>query len=102
MNFQEAYNQAVEAANQAGDRFLNERPDYRDCCGYASIRFDDKRSKSYKDAKAAGLTFSNTVDFLHKYSGMQELTIKEVCIRAAIAKFQELGYGKMHLWAWMD
>lgn len=82
--------EASAAADAAGDKFLADHPDYRDCCGFAYVNFADKRSAFYKYCKTIDRQpYFVPITYKHRY--LQEMTIKEVCMTAAAKVLNSYG-----------
>lgn len=106
--FIEVIHEATEAAEKAGDKWVTEntRPKYAiqsadirgnkfgpidyilDVCGFAYIKFTDKRSKFYKMARTYENPhqpeFYSSLHIRTKHSIRQELGLAEACMRAAV------------------
>lgn len=105
--FENVMKEAHEAAEAAGDRWVQENTKPRfvvynadldgnqigpssyilDVCGFAYIEFKDKRSKFYKMCKQWEAPDRDWYNYLHirtKHSTRQEMGLAEACMRAAV------------------
>lgn len=111
--------EANEAAQQAAEAWLNaatsKGPSHvvmhgsrvvgslLDLCGGAYIKFRDRRSKVYKEAKAAGFAYYEMVSITYPLRSRQEAGLHEAAIRAALGVLvKHYGEGKFSIHTYID
>lgn len=120
MNPIEIAQEALEAANAAGDAWMAAaKPQFEvrdaftgrsqgtllDLCGNAHVRFTDKRSKNYKAFVKANLvrqTGNGVLELPHKYRMRQEHGLMMACAKAAKAVLEKHGITDVRIWDYID
>jgi hypothetical protein len=117
MNPIEIAQEALEAANAAGDAWMSKAtPAYvvtdgrgtsygtlLDLCGNAHLQFKDRRSKNYKSFVKAGLVRGNSViEIYHRYKHRQEHGLQVACAEAAKKVFEKHGITDVRIWSYID
>ena len=104
--YQHALAVALTAANEAGEKWVNDVRIARgygpgteipkgamfDCCGFSSLVWTDKRSKFFRWTVKAGICGPGaySLHINHNYRGQQDLGLLEACNRAALKVLREL------------
>ena len=104
--YQHALAVALTAANEAGEKWVNDVRIARgygpgteipkgamfDCCGFSYLVWTDKRSKFFRWTVKAGICTKGdyALRINHKYRGQQDMGLLEACNRAALAVLREL------------
>lgn len=116
MNVNELMQKATEAANTAGDEWMqNARVQFvvadgnsvvgslLDVCGNSHIKFADRRTKAYKAFKQEGFVHTTgTIHVPHKYVHRQEYGLHQACTAAAMQVLLGHGVEKLKLWSYVD
>lgn len=119
MNLVNIANEAVIAANEAGDNWMAKAsPKYvvtddtgrnygslLDLCGNAHVQFRDKRSKIYKDCVKLDLvrkSGNGVFELEHKYRHRQEYGLMMACAEAAKKVLESHGITEVRIWSYVD
>ena len=120
MTPQEIVQEAVAAANAAGDAWMaSASPKFAvtdaftgrvqgtmlDLCGNAHLQFRDKRSRNYKQFVKEDLvrkSGNGVIELEHKYRYRQEHGLHMACVRAAKAVLEKHGITDVRIWDYID
>jgi hypothetical protein len=100
-NFESLLQQATLAANEAGDKWVNEHP-RGDVCGFGFIELRDNRTRFSKWLKVRQNGYTTSVQLNHKYRGRQEWGLNEACARAGLAVLRDAGIKGLTLYSRID